>query len=172
MAKSFIGQSNLPRGLRNNNPGNLRYTPSIKWVGQTGSDGAFSIFSNLAYGIRAYGMDLRNDIKKGKNTIDKLIYEFAPPSENNTEAYINNVSKISGISRKQILTPDIDTLTKIAKGMFSVELGANNAAKITESDIREGLSMMGGAAPLGAATLGIGGFVIIIGLTILLLTLK
>ena len=58
----------IPIGLRNNNPGNLRFT-SIKWVGKVpraeNIDGAFEQFRHLRYGIRAMILDLRSDISKG-----------------------------------------------------------------------------------------------------------
>lgn len=159
MAKDFSLNGSLPLGLRNNNPGNLRYVPAIKWKGQIGENKGFAVFRNIAYGIRAYGMDLRHDINAGHDTIEKLIYEFAPPSENNTEAYINNVAKISGIPRKQKLLPNIDTLLKLAKGMFTVELGEKYAKSLTNSDIKEGLLMMGG---IGGTTAAIGGLTVIL----------
>jgi hypothetical protein len=142
MAKDFSHNSSYPLGLRNNNPGNLRYFSSINWVGQIGSNKGFALFANLSYGIRAFGMDLRNDIKKGKDTIEKLVYEFAPPTENNTEAYINTVVKLSGIGRHTKLNTDNNTLLRLARGMFSVELGAGYAALISDGDILEGLNMM------------------------------
>lgn len=144
MAKDFSQNPSFPLGLRNNNPGNLRYNANIKWQGQIGQNKGFVVFRDIAYGIRAWGMDLKNDIKKGKDTIEKLIYEYAPPSENNTQAYIKNVEQYSGIKRTQPLHTDIDTLTKLARGFYNVELGLVYASKISDSDIREGLGMIGG----------------------------
>ena len=87
----FRGKTNLSRGIRNNNPGNLVKT-SIQWKGKVkGSDSRFETFANIYYGVRAAGLDLIADIKKGKNTIRKLITEYAPPNENDTTAYINKV---------------------------------------------------------------------------------
>lgn len=166
MAKSFLNQSGLPLGLRNNNPGNLRFNASIKWKGQTGQNKGFSVFSNILFGIRAYGMDLRSDIKKGKNTLEKLIYEYAPPSENNTEAYIDRVSKSTGIGRKQILTPDSTTLKHLARGFFNVELGPQHSKLISDSDISDGIDLIDNT---GAVILGSGlGLLVIIGLTFLI----
>ena len=42
----------LPRGLRNNNPLNIR-KGAQRWQGQTGNDGAFCIFESMEYGYRA-----------------------------------------------------------------------------------------------------------------------
>lgn len=144
MAKDFSTYNNYPLGLRNNNPGNLRYTASINWLGQTGSNKGFSTFKNISYGIRAWGMDLKHDIGKGANTIEKLIYQYAPPSENNTESYINNVVRISGIGRKQILPANTTTLLRLARGFFSVELGESYAKQLTDRDILDGLKLISG----------------------------
>jgi hypothetical protein len=169
MAKDFSKYGSFPLGLRNNNPGNLRYNANIQWQGQIGQNKGFAVFRDVAYGIRAYGMDLTHDIKKGANTLEKLIYQFAPPSENNTEAYIINVSRISGIPRNQILAPNIDTLARVARGMFSVELGASFAQNLSDKDIREGLLMISASAGLGSSSnSGTLPIIIVIGLLSLL----
>ena len=85
------------RGIRNNNPGNLRLT-SIKWNGKVpndkNTDGLYEQFITPIDGIRAMFIDVRGDIEKdGLNTIAKLITEYAPPNENDTTAYINSVAK-------------------------------------------------------------------------------
>lgn len=167
MAKDFSSKAGLPRGLRNNNPGNLKYFSSNQWKGQIGSDGVFARFINIAYGIRAWGIDIKGDIKEGTNTIEKLVYEFAPPSENNTQTYIDTVVNYSGIGRKQILVPTTETLIKLARGMFTVELGLPYAKQITDTDIREGIELMGGGSALTSVNLGTYIILIIILLTII-----
>jgi len=89
-----LRNTNLPRGLRNNNPFNLVRT-SIAWQGKiAGSDPRFETFKNLAFGIRAGLLDLYNDwARKNLKTIRGLINEFAPPSENLTGNYIDFVSR-------------------------------------------------------------------------------
>ena len=169
MAKDFRGAASAPRGIRNNNPGNLVYNPSIKWQGQVGNDGHFTVFSNILYGIRAYAMDTKHDINKGANTIEKLIYQSAPPTENQTEKYINTVSKVTGISRTQKLTPKADTLVKLAQGAFTVENGAGYTTYITVKDIVDGVRMLPGLTSQDIAALSM--FVIIIFLFIALSTI-
>lgn len=82
-----------PRGIRNNNPLNIRYNPRNNWVGQTGNDGQFCVFSASKYGIRAAVKILQkyagND---GKITIFEIINKWAPRTDgNNTEMYIEKV---------------------------------------------------------------------------------
>jgi hypothetical protein len=104
------------RGLRNNNPGNIRddngYLDSSDWVGQIGVDGdGFAIFDTPVNGIRAIVRVLRSYDKRGLNTIGKIISTWAPPSENNTQAYINAVvKKVGKNSSEKIYTSDYPKL--------------------------------------------------------------
>lgn len=103
------------RGIRNNNPGNLRMT-GINWKGKVptaqNTDGSFEQFRDAdgipghVWGIRAMLMDIRGDIfKDGLDTVRKLITSYAPPSENNTTAYIEAVAASIGKSADAKLLP-------------------------------------------------------------------
>jgi hypothetical protein len=80
------------RGFRNNNPGNIRNT-TIDWKGETkGDDKGFETFESVEYGIRAIFRLLKTYREKhGLRSIREIIYRFAPPNENNTDAYIASV---------------------------------------------------------------------------------
>lgn len=95
-----------PRGIRNNNPCNLRLT-KIAWQGKIpnaqNTDGAFEQFQSPFYGFRAAALDLKSDWGKGKRTITALISEFAPPNENNTQSYISKVSSRTGIASNLVM---------------------------------------------------------------------
>ena len=45
--------SSLPRGLRNNNPGNIRKNSDVFQGEKTSSDREFKQFKSMAYGYRA-----------------------------------------------------------------------------------------------------------------------
>ena len=107
--------------FRNNNPGNMRYNPAFKGV--TGKDSrGFAIFKTEYHGIRAMRILLQNYIKKGFNTIEKIINRYAPASDSNQPLiYINYVSSISGIPRDQILKAD--QVEKIMVPMVKMETG-------------------------------------------------
>jgi hypothetical protein len=93
-----------PRGIRNNNPGNIRATRD-KWDGMVGEDKeGFVIFSAMAYGIRAMSRNLDSYERRGLNTIETIISVWAPPNENNTESYITSVERQTGINRNQPLS--------------------------------------------------------------------
>ena len=91
----------MPRGIRNNNPGNLIYNAAIQWNGQTGSDGRYAMFNTAVNGIRALMLDIWNDYyKDGKQSLRALIAEYAPPIENATDSYLDDVSA------RTLLKPD------------------------------------------------------------------
>jgi len=147
MAKSFLNMAGYPLGLRNNNPGNLR--TGDNWRGMIGSNQGFVVFEDIAWGVRALAIDISGDIKEGKNTITKLIAEFAPPIENDTQAYINAVVSYTGFSANQVLNADGTTLHRLIRAIMNVELGASYSALVTDADINEGLSRMPGGGLVG-----------------------
>jgi hypothetical protein len=145
MAKTFLNNHKV-RGLRNNNPGNLKLT-SIEWQGKIpkakNTDKVFEQFTNVSFGLRAMLKDLINDISKGKNTVKKLISEYAPSTENNTTTYINSVCKSIGVKENdKITTVNRKFLSLLARAILRVELGKSNI-EITESDIGEAIDILG-----------------------------
>lgn len=123
--RSFLNKPGLPRGIRNNNPGNLIKT-TIPWQGKItpSGDTRFEQFINIAYGLRAMIKDILNDI--GPNTsLEDLIYQYAPPSENNTIGYINYITNKTGIKANQVLTKDKATIKKLVFAMSEIENGGS-----------------------------------------------
>lgn len=120
--------SNAPRGIRNNNPGNLIYT-NIKWNGKLpknqNKDRRFEMFIAPVYGVRAMIKDLKHDIEKGKSTVPQVIEEYAPRFENNTDAYINTVCKNLKVSKTAKLLPTKNTLRLLVHSIAKVENGGN-----------------------------------------------
>lgn len=147
MANSFLDQSGLPLGLRNNNPGNLRPLPGgVKWQGEIAPDTIhnFSRFSDVAWGLRAMITDISGDITQdGLNTIRKLVYAYAPPSDNNnTAAYIQSVSNSTGWLPDQVINPTAENIERLVRAKLQVELGSTGAARITSNDLREAFSRL------------------------------
>lgn len=94
----------LPRGLRNNNPGNIRYGKFAQDQGAIGKDsGGFAIFQTAEDGLRALGELLRSYARRGLNTVRGVINRWAPPSENDTGAYVGAVAKRLGVGEDQAL---------------------------------------------------------------------
>lgn len=91
---------NTPRGIRNNNPLNIRRSKD-KWKGMKAqqSDAAFVQFESMEYGWRAaFWLLTRTYYHKYRlYTIRTIVQKWAPPLENNTIAYINQVSRLTGL---------------------------------------------------------------------------
>lgn len=88
----------MPRGIRNHNPGNVRWDGVTKWQHQVGADElGYMIFDGPEWGIRAGIRDLLTGFRRDQeDTIREIITEWAPPSENDTESYISSVSQRTG----------------------------------------------------------------------------
>lgn len=85
----------LPRGIRNRNPGNIRRSRD-RWKGLAPeqTDPAFFVFEAPLWGIRAMAVILRNyQLKYGLRTVGQIIRRWAPASENDTAAYVAAVSR-------------------------------------------------------------------------------
>ena len=90
-----------PRGLRNNNPLNIRHNADVFQGEIKGNDKSFKTF-------------------------EKIITRFAPPSENDTRAYIAAVVKYSGVASDEALTATSgDKYILIVSAMSFVENGVN-----------------------------------------------
>lgn len=105
-AGTYPNPSGKNKGLRNNNPLNIRKNNDV-FQGEIipSGDKAYKQFRSMAYGYRAAMVIIRNYIKNGYNTIAKIVTRWAPPSDgNNTISYINHVEQRSGIGRTVPIT--------------------------------------------------------------------
>lgn len=120
-----LTKNRIPRGIRNNNPLNIRVGNS--WQGEVShsTDKSFEQFKTMEHGIRAGFVILKRYIKHyGRNTIRKIITAWAPANENNTESYIMTVARLSGIAPEQrIRFEDKDAMLGIVAAMIRVECG-------------------------------------------------
>lgn len=124
-----FNKSGKNAGQRGNNPLNIRASKD-KWQGEkglqiAGRNGKFVVFENLKYGTRAAFRLIKNYIKNGNNTINKIISKWAPSSDgNNTTNYINRVSKNTQIPKEKIIDGnDFETLKKMVAEMAIIETG-------------------------------------------------
>jgi len=105
----------MTRGLRNNNPGNLRKSNDA-WQGlsPTQTDDDFFQFVNPTWGIRALGKVLQTYMTRyGLHTVASIVTRWAPPNENDTLAYIDSVASLMGVDANQSLSDeDLPALTK------------------------------------------------------------
>lgn len=116
------------KAIRNNNPLNLRRS-SDQWLGMSPnqSDPSFVQFSSVLYGFRAAIINLATHIEKDSKillttTISSEITRWAPPSENNTIAYIQQVCNITHLRYDHVLRiQDKPTIVALIRAMAYVE---------------------------------------------------
>jgi len=130
----------VARGIRNNNPGNIRI--GINWLGRVvpGKDLSFVEFKTMPLGVRALYIDLINKHKSGLNTIQKVIYKYAPPSENLTDAYVAAVAQSMGIPATQVFSPTAKNFTTFVKAIVKHENG-KDASLVSASDYAAGFAL-------------------------------
>jgi hypothetical protein len=97
----------LPRGVRNNNPGNLDRC-GVPWQGEDRSEAArkretrFCVFLQPQFGFRAMAKTLLTYQRKhGLRTVRQIISRWAPPVENDTGAYVRAVANAIGVGMNQ-----------------------------------------------------------------------
>ena len=129
-----------PRGIRNNNPLNIRRN-GTKWEGLSPvqEDKSFFQFRTMAYGYRAAIKTIHTYFNKyGLKTIRRIINRWAPPSENDTETYIKVVAGRSGISPDtEINIYDQQQMIAIVSAMSYME----NGVEPDEEDVYMGYLM-------------------------------
>lgn len=115
----------IPRGIRNNNPLNIRI--GNVWLGEVDNptDPAFEQFKTIEYGLRAGFIILRRYIRRyNKRTIQEIVSTWAPSNENNTKAYINSVcSTMKRDADEKLRYEDKPTMCALVDAMIRVECG-------------------------------------------------
>lgn len=127
-----------PRGIRNNNPGNIRRTGTA-WRGMSPQqpDPEYITFQSPVWGIRAMARILKNyRALYGLDTVAGIVSRWAPPSENNTAAYIASVSAAVGVDPDQPLTAD--QLPALVAAMIYHE---NGQQPYSLNTIKEGVAL-------------------------------
>jgi len=129
----------VTRGERNCNPGNIRRVKGVVWAGQSDhqTDDAFVQFDDPLHGIRAIARILITYEHQGIDTLGDAINRWAPPNENNSEAYIDAVCKECGIG------PDVrislrEHLPQIVKAIIRHE---NGEVIYSDNDILQGIAL-------------------------------
>lgn len=136
------------RGIRNNNPLNIRHSAD-KWEGAriNQTDPSFVQFTSMAYGYRAAWKLLDSYWKHFKNirkpyTVSNIVHRWAPPTENNTEAYAKTVIRLTSLGGMENLPRpfvgiSIDKLVRLLRAMTTVECGIPYN-QVSEAEIWEG----------------------------------
>lgn len=127
-----------PRGIRNNNPLNIRIGNT--WLGEVPNptDSDFEQFVNVRYGLRAAFCILRRYIRRyHRDTITKIIHAWAPASENDCASYIKVVAHRSSIDPDaKIDYDDVATMCKLVQAMAFIECGRELDIKVIEESYK------------------------------------
>lgn len=136
-------------GVRGNNPGNIR----------DASGTGFASYATPAAGLAQLGHQLnlyatgksRNTGGRSLDTLQDIISTYAPPNENNTSAYIADVSQRMGVKPTDRLNlSDPDTLASLMRGITIHEQGRN---PYSNQQFRDAASTtLGGAVTLHSQT--------------------
>jgi len=133
-------------GLSQNNPGNLR-VGNFTYDGEITSSNGFRAFSSMAYGIRAWIMNLHYQITvKGLNTYGAYLTAYAPVSDGNSADYPTNVCG-SDFNLTDTIATDPASLEKLFYDQATQEIGADEANSITDTDFQSGLTMFNTSVP-------------------------
>lgn len=129
----------MTRGIRNNNPGNIRHGTS-RWQGMSAAqpDKEYVTFDSPLYGIRAMAKLLTNYASRyGLDTIRGIITRWAPPIENITASYIDNVSTRVGVLPDQ----KIDVTARMVPLVKAIIQHENGQQPYTDEQIDQGIAL-------------------------------
>lgn len=117
--------SGLPRGIRNNNPGNLNFMGQKGATKESGSNGRFAVFSSMDDGIEALYRQLGLYFGRGKDTIAEIVKTYAPAADgNNVSAYAKQLSSATGKGWHEKLDyNDKQMMVRLIQGIIDHENG-------------------------------------------------
>lgn len=113
-----------PRSVRNRNPGNLEL--GINWQGLCAeqTDPPYCQFVTSIYGFRALAKDLITKWREGLKTPRAILEKYAPPTENNTEAYIQDFcTRMKCDPDTELFMLDSDVLNNACRAIAIHEAG-------------------------------------------------
>ena len=118
----------IPRGIRNNNPGNIRNSDAADWKGEVPAsvkkDRSFEEFKDMKHGYRALIKLLQNYRKlHGCRTMADFINRWAPRTENDTTAYIRTVCREMQVPTTYV--PDVNDRTTMCSFAAAISLVEN-----------------------------------------------
>lgn len=138
--------TDLPRGLRNNNPLNIRLGARL-WPGEiVGGDPAFRTFATMVDGIREgarllleYGPKMTAEDKTV--CVATIVSRWAPAVENDVVAYAQDVAERLGVAMTQPLDlHDPAILAGMVRAMARHENGAIADTVLDADLVRQGVA--------------------------------
>lgn len=126
-----------PRGIRLNNPGNIRHGDKWRGLAAAQPDPAFCAFIAPVYGIRAMVKILQSYRNRGINTVAEIISAWAPTVENDTAAYIKSVCSRVGVGPNDPVEPGNPELIK------AIIRHENGQMPYSDNTINDGIKLAG-----------------------------
>lgn len=150
--QAAAGDPSAPRGVRNNNPGNLQQS-GVQWQGKVSSaDPRYEAFATPEEGIRALALNAQHLQANGAQTVADLIGKWAPALENgaaSTQAYIGAVSKAMGVSPDApINLQDPNQLLAFTNAVIGHENGGDPSSWYKPEQVKQGVDAALGLAKL------------------------
>ena len=135
-----MNKEKIARGVRNNNPLNIKKGEKWQGLAEVQTDPVFCQFVSLEYGFRAALKLLGNYItgwggkRKPANNVSSIIRAWAPPSENATMAYIDKVAASLAVHPLETISPnDRNMICRLAQEMAFVECGQKFELAVIQS---------------------------------------
>lgn len=130
------------RGLRNNNPGNVKQGGATPWNGQVGTDNlGHAIFDSVENGLRALTIDLVNKQRlHNLYTLQDIFEYYAPTSDgNNPTEYAQTVASGLGIGPSEHFVINSGNIAPLIRQVITVELGRYAQSYVTDDMIQAGV---------------------------------
>lgn len=144
------GSTKKTRAERNFNPGNLNYAGQAGASLEAGSNARFAKFNSEEEGIAALVRQLRLYHQRGIDTIGEIVKKYAPPSENDTQAYVANMARWTGLSADEKLNfNDTETVRRMVEGISRKE---GRYTPLTEGQIMSGINLANQRAGIAGTT--------------------
>lgn len=142
---SAAALANLPRGIRNNNPGNIKVSNNA-WRGKIGNDGTFERFDSAVNGLRAAAILLRTYATQyGLDTVEKIGSRWAPTGsgEAGNASWAGGVSQYSGLGLTTPLNINSQpTMIALLRGIVAQENGAPYRGYYSDAVLAQAIGAM------------------------------
>lgn len=128
-----------PRGIRNNNPGNLQFAGQAGAEREPGEEGRFAAFPTMEDGVSALARQIRRSAARGNTTVRSLISTYAPGGENDTAGYVGDVANHLGVDPdRPVDFSDPATMRRTIEAITNREVGRGH---VTPSQIDGGMAV-------------------------------
>lgn len=132
----------VARGVRNNNPTNIRKGDNWDGLSTKQTDDSFCVFDDVKFGIRAFCKLILNYKKfYSIDTINGIVNRFAPSSENDTRSYVEHLCLRLGKKEDESLDLyNSEVMLELVKAVIKHECGS---IPYSDTEIKAGMALAG-----------------------------